>query len=352
MKALVKYKKGDGFLKLQDIEKPKLHKNEVLIKVKFCGICGSDIHILHDEFKNSPPVTIGHEFSGYIAEVGKDVKGWEIADRVSSELHIGACRSCYLCKSRKYHICPEKKPLGSMSDGALAEYIKVPSWLLHKIPDNVSYEKAALFEPVAICVHCILEKTKINPDDFVFISGAGPIGLICSQIVKIAGVRKVAIAGTTKDTHTRFNVAKKLGINYIINVEKDDCISILKKLTNGKWPDLVIEASGSPKAISLAFEVVRRSGKIIALGMTKEEKVNIPWNLGILKSIELILPFSSNYSSWEKAISLISSKKIDVAQIITHKFILADWEKAFNLVEKGECIKILLNPLVEKSFLM
>lgn len=342
MKALVKYKKGDGFLKLQDIEKPKPDKNEVLIKVKFAGICGSDIHILHDEFKNSPPVTIGHEFSGYIVEVGKDVKRWKIGNRVSSELHIGACMTCHLCRSRKYHICPEKKPLGSMSNGAFADFIKVPAWLLHRIPDNVSYEEAALFEPVAICIHCILEQTKINPDDFVFISGAGPIGLISSQIVKTKGVHKVAIAGTTKDTCTRFKIAKKLGNNHIINVEKDDCVSILKKLTNGKGPDLVIEASGSPKAISLAFEVVRRNGKIIALGMTKEEKIRIPWNSGILKSIELILPFSSNYTSWEKAISLISSKKIDVTPLITHKFNLADWKKTFELVEQCKSVKVLL----------
>jgi len=158
MKAIVKWKKGDGFVELREVPKPVIDSESVLIEVKAAGICGTDIHIIHDEFEYSPPVIMGHEFSGEIVETGEKVKAWKVGDRVVSELHTGACRVCRLCRTGNSQICSKKRPIGSGQDGAFAEFIKVPSWLLHKIPGEVSFEEAALTEPTAICVHCILEK--------------------------------------------------------------------------------------------------------------------------------------------------------------------------------------------------
>ncbi len=318
MKALVKYKAGDGFVELREVPVPQINADEVLIKVKACGICGSDIHILHDEFKNAPPVIIGHEFSGEIVEVGAKVQGWKAGDRVVAELHIKACGRCRLCRTGNPQICPEKMPLGSGADGAFAEYIKVPAWLLHRVPDNLSYEEAALTEPVAICVHCVLESTGVEPEDFVVILGPGPIGLLSAQIVKAAGAGRVMLTGLAKDEVPRLKIGRELGIDYVINLEEEDPLQKLYRFTRGRGADLVIEASGSEPGINQALTMVRRGGRIAALGMTREKKVNIAWNEGIVKGITLALPFSSNYTSWERALSMMGGHKIRLKPLITH----------------------------------
>ncbi len=344
MRALVKYEAGDGFVELMEVPRPKINEDEVLIKVKACGICGSDIHILHDEFKNYPPVIVGHEFSGDIVDVGEKAKGWKSGDRVVAELHSGACGVCRLCRTGNHQICPEKRPLGSGTDGAFAEYIKVPGWLLHRIPDKISYEEAALTEPVAICVHCILERAGVEIEDFVAILGPGPIGLLSAQIVKAAGAGKVMITGTANDENLRLKIARKLDIDDVVNIEKDNPVDTIDKLTHGIGADLVVDASGSEAAINQAFTMVKRGGRIVALGMPKEKKVNIAWNEGIMKSINLTLPFSSNYTSWEKALCMMADKKIEVRLLVTHKMSLDNWQYGFSLMEKGETIKTLLVP--------
>lgn len=344
MKAIVKWKKGNGFVELREVTRPIIDSESVIIKVKTAGICGTDIHIFHDEFKYSPPVIMGHEFSGEIVEIGKKVKGWKVGERVVSEPHTGACRVCRLCRTGNYQICPNKKPIGSGQDGAFAKFIKVPSWLLHRVPEEVSFEEAALTEPTAICVHCILEKTGIETGDFVVILGPGPIGLLTAQVVRNAGASYVLISGTSRDANIRLKLASKLDIDYILNTDKDDPVSKVKELTNAIGADVVIEASGSSLAINQAFQMVRRGGRISALGMTKEEKVEIPWNIGIMKGIQITLPFSSGYTSWEKALGLIASKKINVASLTTQRFSLKDWSKAFSLIEKGQAVKVLLIP--------
>jgi len=193
-------------------------------------------------------------------------------------------------------------------------------------------------------VHCVLEKIGIELGDFVAISGPGPIGLLGAQVAKSAGASYVLISGTSRDANIRLKLASKLGIDYILNVDSQDPVSKVRKLTNGTGVDVVIEASGSPLAINQAFQMVRRGGRISALGMTEKEKVEIPWNVGIMKGIQIVLPFSSGYTSWEKALGLIASKKIDAYSLITQRLPLKDWSKAFSLIEKGQAVKVLLIP--------
>jgi L-iditol 2-dehydrogenase len=344
MKAIVKYKKGDGFVELREVVEPIVDSESVTIKVKAAGICGTDIHILDDEFKYSAPVIMGHEFSGEIVEIGEKVEEWKVRERVVSEPHTGACRVCQLCRTGNPQICSKKRPIGSGQNGAFAEFIKVPSWLLHRIPEGVSFEEAALAEPTAICVHCILEKTGIETGDFVAILGPGPIGLLAVQVAKNAGASCVLMTGTSKDVNPRLKIAGELGVDYILNVDKEDPVSKVRQLTNDTGADVVVEASGSPLAINQAFQMVRRGGRISALGMTKKGKVEISWNVGIMKGIQITLPFSSGYTSWEKALGLIASKKINVASLITQRFPLKDWSEAFSLIKEGQAIKILLIP--------
>jgi L-iditol 2-dehydrogenase len=185
MRALVKTAKGPGNIEIRDIEKPEIPEDDwVLIKVKAAGVCGTDLHIWHNQFPYRPPVVLGHEFSGMIVETGKEIEGFKVGDRVVAEPHSMACGKCELCRQGKIQICSDKRSPGRGINGAFAEYIVVPSKLLHKIPEGLSYEMAALAEPMAIAVHQVAERGKINCQDFVAVTGAGPIGILAAFVAK------------------------------------------------------------------------------------------------------------------------------------------------------------------------
>jgi len=341
LKALVKYKKGKGYIKIKEIPKPIINSREVLIKVKFAGICGTDIHIWHDQYPYWPPVVLGHEFSGEIIEIGRSVKGWKIGDRVVGEPHTGACGVCRFCRTGNIQICEQKRSPGWGIDGAFATYIKMPSYLLHRIPNNVSFEEAAVIEPAAIVAHHVLERGRVEPGDFVVIFGAGTIGLLAAMVTKIAGASKVMIVGTSIDEKVRFKVAKKISVDYIVNVQNEDPVQKVMDITNSVGADLVVEASGAEPAINQAVKVVRKMGRISVIGLTGKNKISFPWDVAVFKVCNIIFNQSSSYTGWNKVISLLSSRKINLTPIITHKIALEEWETAFKAIEEGEAIKIL-----------
>ena len=190
MKALVKKAKGKGQIEMMDYPVPQVKEGYVLIKIKAAGICGSDLKIYDDDHPYYPPVVLGHEFSGVIEEIGSGVQGWRTSDRVVSEVHGLVCGSCRFCLSGEKHVCPSKRALGWGIDGGFAEYVSVPAWLLHRIPERITFEEAALMEPMAIAIHGILERAKIEPEDVVVILGCGPLGLLALQMARAEGRRQ------------------------------------------------------------------------------------------------------------------------------------------------------------------
>ncbi|MCZ7393728.1 MAG: zinc-binding dehydrogenase [Candidatus Methanoperedens sp.] len=344
MLALVKTKKGTGNIDLIDVEIPRIGVNEVLIKVQAAGICGTDIHVKNDEFPYWPPVILGHEFSGNIIEIGSDVKDYRINDRVVAEPHTLACGKCYYCRTGNIQICSSKRSIGWGIDGAFAEYIKMPERLLHRIPDNISYENAAVVEPTANVVHDVLERGKIEPQDFVVVLGPGPIGLLAAMAAKAQGAREVAIVGTPEDENLRLKIAKDVGIDYVINLAEEDPLSRILELTDNNGADLVVEASGAEPAINMAVNIVRKKGRITVIGMTGKKKIEVLWDTAIFKACDVLFNFSTSYTSWNRAISMIGQGKINIGAIITHREPLANWEKAFDAVENKKAIKALLIP--------
>ena len=341
MKALVKYQKGDGFVEIREVPVPVSGEDEVLIKVSACGICGSDIHIFHNEYPNNPPVIMGHELSGIIEKIGSQVSDWSPGNRVVTELHLASCGKCKLCRTGNQHVCSAKRPLGSKTDGGFANYIKVPQRLVHKIPDNVDLIDAAITEPTAICIHSLLEFGRVKPGNFVVILGPGPIGLISAIIVKNSGARHIVIAGTNKDEAKRLKVATELGVNTVVNVEKEDLVKVINELTDGIGADVAIEASGAPAAINQAVQICCRQGTIIAIGMTQKEQILFNWNRAIIKETRIFMPFSSTWTSWEQALQLLSKKIIDVKSL-TNRRPLEEWKDAFDEVKNAKAIKTLL----------
>lgn len=344
MLALVKTQKGAGHLELREVDAPKIAPDEVLIEIKAAAICGTDIHIKHDEFPYWPPVVLGHEFSGEIVELGSEVEHYQEGDRVVGEPHTKACGKCYFCRTGNIQICPAKRSPGWGIDGAFTKYLKMPEKLLHRIPDHMSFEQAALVEPTANVVHDVLERGRVEAEDFVVVLGPGPIGLLAAMCAKAEGARKVMIVGTPGDEALRLKVAREVGIDYVVNLAEEDPIQKTLDLTNGLGADLVVEASGAEPAIRTTVDLVRKMGRITVIGMTGKADIAFPWDKAIFKACDLLFNLSTSYTSWDRTISLIAERKINVDAIITHREPLTNWEQVFDDVENLRALKAVLIP--------
>lgn len=344
MKAVVKYGKGKGLVEMREVPEPKIKEDEVLIEVKAVSVCGSDLHIYHDSHPYWPPMILGHEFSGVIAEVGKEVKGWKVGDRIVTETRTGSCGVCYICQSGFPQGCEQKRAYGIGINGAYTKYVAGPARLLHRLPENVPFEVGAVIEPTAICVTSILERSQLQAGESAIITGPGPIGLISLAIGKAAGVKIIGVTGRSVDEGLRFEKAKELGADFTINVDQEDPVKKVLEMTNGLGVDILIETSGGGKAIYQAFEMVRRFGRVCAIGISGKEEVPIPYDRGIFKALRYDFCFSSSWTAWEKAIGLISKGLLPADKLITHKLPLEKWEEAFHLLENLQAAKVILIP--------
>jgi len=344
MKALVKTQKGVGHVEVRDVPEPWPQSGEVKIKIAACGICGSDIHVRHDTFPYWPPVILGHEFTGTIVETGPDCSRFKVGDRVVAEPHTRACGVCYLCRTGNIQICPEKRSPGWGIDGGMAEYICYPEKLLHRLPEQMTWEQAAVVEPTANVVTDLLERTRVMPGDFVVVIGPGPIGLLAALAARAVGAREVALIGTPGDLTVRFAKAHELGFDHLINIGETNPVEAVMELTHGIGADVVVECSGAPRAIAGTADLVRKLGKICVIGLTGGKKVEIPWDKFAFKVVELIFNLSTSYTSWDRSICLVAGGRIPAERIVTHRGPLAKWQELFAAVENLQALKALILP--------
>ena len=339
MKALVKIEHGLNKLEITEMPVPKIDDNEVRILIKTAGICGTDLHILHDKFRTNPPVILGHEFSGEIVEIGDKVTGFTPGDRIVAETAYEICGQCEACKTGNYNICKKRKGIGYDVNGVFAKYFVTKEHLLHKIPENVNYKTAALSEPIATCIHGLLEKVKINPGDKVVITGPGPIGIISALLAKISG-GQVYLLGLSSDER-RFRIANKIGIENTINIEIDKPVNKVKELMNGEEADIFVECSGAESAVNLAPDILKPMGTYAQIGIFGD-KININFNKFIEKEISITTSFSHNWKAWERAVDILSLKQEEFDPIIT-TMDLDNWETAFRKLENKEAVKVVFN---------
>ncbi|MFH1740835.1 MAG: zinc-binding dehydrogenase [bacterium] len=344
MKALVKTQKGVGFIELREVEEPRPGQGEVLIEVKAVGICGTDIHVKHDNFPYWPPVILGHEFAGEIVELGPGVTRWKVGDRVVGEPHTQACGQCFLCRTGNVQICPTKRSPGWGINGAMTRFLKFPERLLHAIPDAMSNEEAAVVEPTANAVHDVVERAKLEAGDFVVVLGPGPIGLLAAMTARAGGARHVVVVGRTVDEELRLAKARDLGFETIINVDCENPLEKVLDLTGGVGADLVVECTGALPAIASTVDLVRKKGRICVIGLTGGKPVPFPWDKAAFKVCDIFFNLSTSYTSWDKTIALISTGKIPAGELVTHRLPLEDWETAFDHVENLRALKVLLVP--------
>ena len=346
MTALVKTAKGKGLIELKEVPVPEIAGDEVLIEVKAAGICGTDLHIYHDEFPYWPPVILGHEFAGVIARVGKNIEGWKPGDRVVGEPHTLACGKCWLCRMGNRQLCPSKRSPGWGIDGCFARFMRYPEpALLHRLPDGLAFEEAVFVEPAANVVHDVLERARVEPADVVAVIGPGPIGFMAAMAVKACGASKVCLLGAAVDEEVRLPAARRIPvIDHVWNVQKNDVVSRIVDLTAGRGADLVVEASGTEAGIVLGLELVRKMGRFSAIGLTAREKIPFPYDAAMFKAVDFFFNLSTSYSSWDTAISLIASKKIDVKPLVTHKGGLDRWADFFDALDGKKGIKGIFLP--------
>lgn len=344
MKALVKTQKGVGFLEIRDVPEPVPKAGEVKIEVAVCGICGSDIHVRHDSFPYWPPVILGHEFAGTVVELGPECHSAGVGDRVVAEPHTRACGHCRLCRTGNIQICAEKRSPGWGIDGGMARYICYPEKLLHRVPDHMDWEQAAMVEPSANAVTDLLLRTRVLPGDFVVIQGPGPIGLIAAMVARAAGAREVAIIGTPGDVDLRLAKARELGFEQVINLGECDPVEAVLDLTGGQGADVVVECSGAPRAIPVSVDLVRKRGRICAIGLTGNRLVELPWDKFQFKVVDVQFCLSTEYESWDRTISMIASGALPAEKVITHKEPLENWESVFDAIENLQALKGLLVP--------
>lgn len=349
MLALVKTERGVGHLQLMERPEPTAGPRDVVIEVAAAGICGTDLHILHDEFPYWPPVIMGHEFSGTIVEVGSEVRGWRAGDRVVAEPHAGACGECYLCRTGKIQICAAKRSPGWGIDGAFARFVRMPAALLHRVPDQVSFESAAVAEPLAVVIHEALERGGVEVGDTVVVFGVGPIGLLAAAAARVAGASRVYVVGTDKDVEGRFPVAQRIPVDGVLNVNREDVIEKVTEVTGGRGADVVIEASGAPPAIAMTVELVRKGGRIAAIGLPGKAPVAFPWEKAMFKVCDLRFNLSSSFTSWEKAVAVMGAGQLDPGFVVSHSLPLERWEEAFRLAESGGALKVLLLPTAART---
>ncbi|TFG34084.1 hypothetical protein EU527_05220 [Candidatus Thorarchaeota archaeon] len=342
MRGLVKTDRGPGNLELKEIKDPKPKKDEVLIEVAAAGICGTDIHIKHDQAFYTPPVVLGHEYSGRVVEVGSDVSDIAIGDSVVSPA-TAYCGKCYQCKTGHMNRCTSEKKriLGtSRANGAFAKYLTVPEYIIHKVPQGVTMEEAALAEPTACVVHSVIDKSPIMPGDVVVVQGPGTMGLLAAQVAKAMGAGKIIVTGVSAD-QWRFDIAKKIGVDITLDVQIDtNPLKTVMSETNGRGADVVIEASGACMACNQALEFVKVAGHVTLLGI-RGRPLEIDLDAMAVKELTMSGTWGTLPSSWVTTLRLMDSKKIDVAPLITHRLPISKWENGFELMEKQKAIKVL-----------
>ena len=338
MKALVKNISEKGIW-LKDVAKPAIKTNDVMIKITHTAICGTDLHIYKwDDWAKKTiktPLVIGHEFCGVICEIGAGVKNLKVGDRVSGEGHL-TCGNCRNCRAGKRHLCHKTIGIGVQRDGAFAEYLSLPESNVWPIHNDISSEIASFFDPLGNAVHTALSFDITGED--VLITGAGPIGLMCVAICKYSGAKNIVI---TDINEYRLAIAKELGASKTINIKKDSIDNHLEKLGIKYGFDVGLEVSGNPTAFNSMLTNMYHGGSIALLGILPNNTL-IDWDDVIFKGLKIKGIYGREmYETWHKMVQILRGG-LNVKKILTHTFPVSNYQEAFDILDIGQCGKVVL----------
>ena len=329
----------DGKVRYRKVPIPELQKGDILVEMKVCGLCGSDIEKLHGRYKGVPLI-IGHEASGIVARAN-DVKGIKEGDRIFPHHHV-PCYICYFCKHGSPTMCPDYRRV-HYDPGGFAEYFRFSGWNIEhggllKLPKGISFEEASFIEPTACCIRA-LKRYGVKRNDSVIVIGAGPIGATFIQLLKNIGAKAYA----SDLSEVRLRAAKKFGAIEVFNPLEVDVPKQMKEPTDGRGADIAIVASSSSKAIVQGFDSIRRGGRVGLFGVPAKGSI-LEYDFSDLFNFEKSI-ISSNAATEEEtkiALDYILKKKIDVNSLVTHKLKMEEFDKAVEVAAKAEAIKVLI----------
>jgi len=338
MKVAMYYSPRD--VRIENVPKPKISSDEILVEMKACGVCGSDL--MEWYLKNRTPLVLGHEPTGVVAEAGDRVKGFEVGDRVFVHHHV-ACLVCHYCVRGDYTMC-EEFGRTHIQPGGFAEFFRVPAPNLKvdtlKIPDDLAFEEATLIEPIACCVRA-LRKCNIQTGDTVAIIGAGPSGIIHVMLSRCFGAGQVIVSDLIA---YRLEAARNFGADLTVNPREESLTGKVEKVTGGRGADLVMVTAPSLKALADGIKVCRRGGTVCLFApLQPKEKTKIsPYRL-FFSEITLVPSYSTSHVETRMALEMLNSGKLRIRELITHVFPLTRVMDAFKTAAEGkECLKVVV----------
>ena len=339
MRALVKEKPEPG-LWLADLPIPAIGPDDVLVKIRKTGICGTDVHIFNWDAwaqKAIPtPMTIGHEYAGEIAEVGAGVKRLVVGQRVSGEGHVVGTRS-RAARGGRYHLDPETRGIGVDIPGAFADYVRVPAFNIVPLPDAIDDELGAILDPLGNAVHTALTYDLVGED--VLITGAGPIGIMAAAVARHVGARHVVI---TDVNPKRLALAAEVADVLPVDVSREDLKAVMARLKMAEGFDVALEMSGAPSAFDQLFDSIVTGGRVALLGLPARPTL-VDWNKVIFKQLTLKGIYGREmFETWHKMIAMLESG-LDIRKVVTHRLPVARFREGFEIMRRGDSGKIVLD---------
>ena len=337
--AVINYSSEAGSVDLREIERPSTGPDDVIVEVGAVGVCGSDIHQWHSShsWPVNYPVVLGHEFGGRIIELGERVEGWSINEMVVSETAAIINSDSPMSRVGLYNLDKDRKGFGYGVNGAMTKFVKVPSRCLHRIPDGVPIENAALTEPCCVAYNAVINNASIKPGDRVLVLGPGPIGILCGIFAKMAGA-DTAIKGLISDS-SRLEVAQK---SYGLKALTEGA-DVWARDLDGLGADVVVDAAGVSESLKMAIDLVRPNGTIVKVGWGPKP-IDFSLDPVVQKNVRIQGSFSHNWPVWEKVLGLMGNGSLDVSALIGEKAGLSQWKFAFEQMDKGKVVKSVLFP--------
>jgi L-iditol 2-dehydrogenase len=342
MKALVKYASGEGNVDIQDVEEPRCGEHQVKLEIAYCGICGTDIHVLHDTFRNYPPVILGHEFSGTVVEVGRKVDNASLGERVTG---LGAsavtCGQCAYCVSGYFIFCSHRRGMGHGVNGAFTRYVVMRPDQLYRIPENFSLDEAALSEPFAAVVQAVSEITQVRRGDTALVSGPGPMGLLCLKLLVAEGI-KTMVAGAPGDGE-RLSAALRMGAAAVINIGEQSLNEAIQQYTSGVGVDVALECAGHPSSVRGCLEALRPMGRYTQVAICGQD-IQFPIDLIFYKQLRMSGSVCYTAQTWERMMKIYAEGRVRLNDLISTRLPISDWRTAFRLCDEKKAIKVLMYP--------
>jgi alcohol dehydrogenase/L-iditol 2-dehydrogenase len=341
MPAVVNYAREPFSVELREVPVPEIGERDVLLRVGAVSVCGSDLHQWRgaQSWPVNYPCILGHEFAGTVAKAGSRVTNFKEGDRTVSETAAIVDECSPLTRCGMYNLDPSRRGFGYGVDGAMTQYVRVPERCLHRIPQTLSFHKAALTEPCCVAYNALCVNGRVRPGDSVLVLGPGPIGLLCALMAKLSGAGRLIVAGLPNDHH-RLAVARELGADVTL---EGGVVDYIAQSGDGLGVDVAVDASGASATLQVALQAVRPAGQIIKVGWGPQP-IQFSLDPLVQKNITLSGSFSHNWPVWERVISMIVSGQINLEPVISRVTGLPEWLDCFEKMHAGELVKAVLTP--------